>query len=489
MDSIEAYSIYEERETLRQPCVLYKEYNGFWSPISALYWSTSSRILVSRHPFSCIEEIISQYCPQCLSRYTEAELRTSNRCPACFQCPCCWGVLSRGADANGTTLTCTGCGWIHATVKTIVSPSSDGIFNDILKSLKEEEASNWTSQLPRVDSKTNTRWKMTDLESSLQSKSLTPQNLKAAPRDTEIQSCNSAKSDQELTTLTQRINQPGSQPVMMADLVPSGFRLRSKRTLRCRKDVEEGKMSILVQPKLFPLEGDSSQKLQRGKWFVKDSSATHEILSITITKLPDLQVINGQQVAYFCLTITNPKDYTVRVKIAKGGYPSICTSIISSVPDSTVRRPFSCATCALQLNSTEEITFDLGAFEDELLRDDDDDDVDDKSFISLKSSENAVKELSTRGWSCSVSHNVALLVVGVKYLQLHPSHSAESSAQPESESELESELESRIVGCKVYALPLTVSTESLEVAEKDRAKSSIKFDTIIACPTVPPTHS
>ena len=485
MDSIEAHSIFEEREILRQPCVLYKEYNGFWSPISALYWSTSSRILVSRHPFSCIEEIISQYCPQCLSRYMDSELRTSNKCPACFQCPCCSGVLSRGADVNVATLTCTGCGWAHTKVNVIVGPTSDGIFNDILKSLKVDEARNWTSQIPRAISNTSTRWKMTDLESSLQAKSSIPLNLKAVPCDTGIQSSNDAKSDQEFTSLTQRLTQPGSQPVMVADLEPTGFRLRSKKTLRCRRDVEEGKMSILVQPKLFPLEGDSSQKLQRGKWFVKDSSATHEVPSIIITKLPNLQVVSEQQdqVSYLYLTITNPKDYKVRVKISKGEYPSGFASATPSVPDSTVRRPFSCATCELQINSTDDIVFDLGEFEDELLRDDEDDDVDDKSVISTKSSDNATTELTSRGWSCSVSHNFAHLVLGVKYMQSHSSRNAQSTLLSESESE------SAIVGSKVCVVPLTVSTEALEVAEKDRAKSSITFETIIACPTLFPMHS
>jgi hypothetical protein len=484
MDFMAAHSIYEEREILRQPCVLYKEYNGFWSPISALYWSTSSRILVSRHPFSCIEEIISQYCPQCLSRYMEAELRTSNRCPACFQCPCCLGVLSRGANADGTTFTCTCCGWVHTKVNVIASPTSDGIFNDILKSLKEEEASNWTSQVPRVNSNSSTRWKMTDLESSLQSKSSIPRNLKAAQCDTEIQSYNNVKSDQEFTSLIQRLAHPGSQPVMVVDLEPTGFRLRSKRTLRCRRDVEEGKMSILVQPKLFPLEGDSSQKLQRGKWFVKDSSATHEVLSIIITKLPNLQVISGQQgqVSYFYLTITNPKDYKVRVKIAKSEYPSSSTT---TTPDSTVRRPFSCATCELQLKNTEDISFNLGAFEDELLRDDEDDDVDDKSVNSAKSSENAKTELLSRGWSYSVSHNVGHLVLCVEYMQLHVGTITESTSVSESKSESES----GIVGSKVYALPLIIMTEALEVAEKDRVKYDMTFEAIIACPTVSPIHS
>jgi hypothetical protein len=104
----------------------------------------------------------------------------------------------------------------------------------------------------------------------------------------------------------------------------------TKRTLRCRSDVENGKMSILVQPKSFPLEGDSSLKIQRGKWWVKDSSAVHEVPAIVVTKLP---VFNGfaessnsrvvertdedfNNYSVLHLKVINPKDTDIQIALS-----------------------------------------------------------------------------------------------------------------------------------------------------------------------------
>ena len=51
----------------------------------------------------------------------------------------------------------------------------------------------------------------------------------------------------------------GTASVLASNLLPSRVRLKTRRTLRCRRDVEEGKLSILLQPKTLPLEGDSSK--------------------------------------------------------------------------------------------------------------------------------------------------------------------------------------------------------------------------------------
>jgi hypothetical protein len=69
--------------------------------------------------------------------------------------------------------------------------------------------------------------------------------------------------------------------VMAEQLLPQRTYLRAKKMLRCRRDVKQGKMSILIQPKTFPLEGDSSHKLHQGKWFLKDSSGKLYTASLT----------------------------------------------------------------------------------------------------------------------------------------------------------------------------------------------------------------
>ena len=461
MISSEAYGIYEEREELHQPCVLYKDYSGFWSPIAALYWSTSSRVLVSRHPYSCIEEIISQYCPQCLSRYMDDEVKTSqNRCPVCYQCPQCMGVLCRVTDVNkGTTFTCSRCDWKKIKADIPASINIDNTFNLILKTLRDGDIGH--NHQPSVQkSSSSVRWKLADLESSLQSKSVVPERVHRTKSEVEVPNTIVAISGEELTTMAQRLAQPGLQPELLLNLEPIRFRLRTKRTIRCRRDVEEGKMSILAQPKLFPLEGDSSQKLQRGKWFVKDSSAVHEVPGIVIIKLPDCQAIRQQELAFIHLTITNPKDTPLKVTLSS--HPS---SSSSSVQDRTARcPPFSCGTRNLVTSKAEDISFELGAFEDELLRDDDDDGVDDGSTNSMKSVASTSVEQSTKGWSCSVIHNVAHIIVSVSLV--HDDVAGKDGSK----------------GKCIYVLPLTVTTESEDNSGKKSTTMSLCNETMIAFP-------
>ena len=96
--------------------VQYRDYNGFWTELSSLYWSTSSNFLVSRHPLSSNEEVISIYCPQCLTRFMEEEaLISKGKCPSCLQCPCCSSVivLSEVLDSTPKQLEmiCRYCDW------------------------------------------------------------------------------------------------------------------------------------------------------------------------------------------------------------------------------------------------------------------------------------------------------------------------------------------------------------------------------------------
>ena len=457
MESREAYGIYEERGELHQPCVLYKDYSGFWSPVAALYWSTSSRLLVSRHPYSCIEEIISQYCPQCLSRYMDDEVKTSqNRCPVCYQCPRCLGVLCRVTDsAKKTTFSCSRCEWQKVKADLSVSMNIDPTFNLILKTLRDGDISHGHQQhIQKISS--SVRWKLADLESSLQSKSIVPERVHKTVSGAEVPNTIVAISDEELTTMAQRLAQPGLQPELLINLEPIRFHLRTKRTIRCRRDVEEGKMSILAQPKMFHLEGDSSQKLQRGKWFVKDSSAVHEVPAIVIIKLPDCQAISHQELAFIHLTITNPKDAPLKVTMS--------SKSLSSTSHNPSSRPFSCSTRNLVTSRKEDIFFELGAFEDELLRDDDDDVIDDGSINSMKSVASTAVEQSTKGWSCSVIHNVAHLIISIVL--------ASDDVADKDEN----------MGKNVFVLPLTMTTESEDITVKSLTKVSLCYETMIAFP-------
>jgi dynactin-4 len=75
--------------------VLCRDYNNIWCPLSELYWAAKSSQLVSRHPLSSLQEVISIYCPQCLARYSEDEASSSlGCCTVCKQCPHCRGTLA-----------------------------------------------------------------------------------------------------------------------------------------------------------------------------------------------------------------------------------------------------------------------------------------------------------------------------------------------------------------------------------------------------------
>lgn len=249
------YGIYEERKDLSEPCVLFKDYNGFWSNICDLYWSTSSRILVSRHPFSCIEEIISQYCPQCLSRYMDDEIRAyKSRCPSCYECPSCSGVLSHSGTDDTRIFLCSGCGWQFSggTDSEDMSSNTKDTFQCLLKSLKTVDLDIISSQLENK-SDMSKRWKLVDLEASLLLRSSPLKSKGIQGKNVRVSTSSEIKSSRDLNFLSERLSSPRLQQPFTKNLLPLRIRLRSKRTLRCRKDVEEGKMSILVQPKLFPL--------------------------------------------------------------------------------------------------------------------------------------------------------------------------------------------------------------------------------------------
>ncbi|CAM9777942.1 unnamed protein product, partial [Ectocarpus sp. 6 AP-2014] len=74
--------------------VLYGDYNGYLRPLSLMYFSLDSRCLVADHPRSVQEEVESHFCPHCTSFFrTPDAMSTENRCPHCFECPCCRCVL------------------------------------------------------------------------------------------------------------------------------------------------------------------------------------------------------------------------------------------------------------------------------------------------------------------------------------------------------------------------------------------------------------
>ncbi len=102
--------------------VVLPDYQGWWAPLTHLFYSSTSRCLASAHPSSTREEIESYYCPSCLGYLAEAEAAAAgHRCPRCFDCPRCppggaaalvvVPAAGAGGGKGGWELRCGFCGW------------------------------------------------------------------------------------------------------------------------------------------------------------------------------------------------------------------------------------------------------------------------------------------------------------------------------------------------------------------------------------------
>ena len=367
------------------PVVMYDDYNGIFAPLAELYWSSSSGVLVSRHPSSSVEEVISMYCPHCLTRYMEEEaINYQGRCPVCFQCPQCANVLVtaaiavNGEEGSKAALTCSAC---HYRCGLAIGADKQDIDAIILE--KERESLAGEAFLK--------------IQSHLQQRNADAPSLLPPPPHPPIPAADLPESplpstETELLDIRQRTRTGWTQPLSLSDCVPPRVKLRSKRTRRCRLDVESSKMSIIAQPKTFPLEGDSSLKIQRGKWWVKDSSAIHEVPRLVITKLPLGGKNEDEGVLH--LELTNPKDIPVTVTLA-------CA-----------------ASSPLQVaGNAAPLEIVLGPYEDELLREGgsgaDEVSAEDK-LVALLATDPAV---IGSGWVVALAFNSAALAVPLRLEQ------------------------------------------------------------------------
>lgn len=201
--------------------------------------------------------------------------------------------------------------------------------------------------------------------------------------------------------------------------------------------------------------------------------------TIVITKLPDYRAIQNEEIAYLHLKITNPKDFKMKISITSNSSTGSRIGCDSKSGDDYPKQspfklengsrydPFSLESRRLQLITPEVISLNVGAFEDELLRDDDDDG--DGDLVSVNSNDSTgPKLLSEEGWSCTVSHNVAHLILGLKIFPIWD----EGVISSNKESDLIAIREKISNSC---FLPLTIATEYGEELKENSFQSIVAF--------------
>ena len=362
--------------TLDAPKVLYCDLEGFWEPLSLLYFSLSNRHLVSRHKESSMEEILSHYCPACITRFMEDEVTLHrDQCPSCKECPICFSTLSVITLDAKAYFECEYCTW-RSTFSASDAPSLHQVVSKMYQSRShEEEFSALLSSYELVKKKAPTlikgrpkgeTWKLSDIEKIVEekskSKTFSPyaeSRLYRTMKPTNSTDISSIRQLDLLPSLEQTMRYANFQPRTTSELLPIPVRLNVKRMVRCRKDVLDGSLSIMLQPKTFPLEGDSSHKLQKGKWWVKNSCASVEIPSIIIRKSPDTAALRKGMSGYLHLLIENPRESNITIRLSPGTKEDHSLAL---------RRPFPYSRQSWLSTTPKEHTLSLEAKEDELLK-------------------------------------------------------------------------------------------------------------------------
>lgn len=217
--------------------------------------------------------------------------------------------------------------------------------------------------------------------------------------------------------------------------MPNRVGLRTKRVVRCKRDLELNKPNILVQQKPLPLEGDSSMKVYRGKWWVKDNSAIHFVPSLLLTRLPSAQdLLMGTEFptsasagrGMACqwpgcrleLCLSNPRDVAMTVSI------QVLPTPTNQSHDKYA--PFHCLTVPLTASgcTADEpvVTASLAAYEDELLReaaeDEDDELVIFKAFESQLEEKKRESKAIEDAWLAASLHNTVRVSIPLQRLDL-----------------------------------------------------------------------
>ena len=377
--------------------VLLCDVNGWWDRLERMFISNSG--LVSRNPESCLEEIISYYCPQCLNRYMEDEVNSyRNHCPNCFTCPICECVVSDNSNENDQDdeikfkFKCNYCSW-KGGVKNDAEELQKKAFKELLLSYQEEDAllrnpkRVHTQHLRKQQRDHEGSWRCADIEEAIKIKTSLSFKHKN-PQDNSVlyNYLNKTIEDNNHNNNILTWSEPG---------IANGVLLRTKRTLRSRKEFDQGKMSILVQPKAFPLEGDSSMNLQRGRWFIKDTSAFYSIPRLEVINNNKTNDLNDKDNNKLSLYISNPLEDDILVRLESRTGTTWGGSLKKDDTDTDVKGNHQYLShlkvsngkevnrASILTDSSSSPTIPLKGYEDPLLRDNIGGCVHDQDFIDI----------------------------------------------------------------------------------------------------------
>lgn len=418
---------------LNKPSVLFEDrYAKVWIPLSELYFSASSSMIVSKHPLSVLREAVNHYCPQCLKRYLDEDVNTfKSKCPSCLSCPLCFCILPK--PQNGS-LTCGFCRW-NSQIAGLEGEDSRDFEFAVIENDRDSSAARAFDAVVEFEN-----------GSTIEKLSVPISNFLSNQRPTDISTDEQDATPESIfSSLEQRTKSIQPSSPFISDLFPCQVPLRSRFTLRCRKDMLEGNLNLLIQPKPLPLEGDSSMLQNRGKWFVKDASAVHVLPSIIITRLPKLaQLLRGERSLLQFMVLNPRSDSSMNLTFQLGQHSLKQGGITHE--SAIVTDYFD----VIQINtlfgdSSSSFTVSLEPYEDELLRDED---SDERAAVSAAGGSDSGASV-LEAWQAFVSHDTATIFAPI-FLQSREMVPTTNSAPPSAQT--------------VCELPLTITVATVNTS-------------------------
>ncbi|KAF0367595.1 dynactin p62 [Gigaspora margarita] len=312
-------------------------------PISKLYFCDDCHQI--RCPRCVQEEIVCYYCPNCLFEVPTASVKSErNRCARnCFQCPICQNTLTvvasteppppqPSASSNSSTSTTSGapyylscgvCRWDSQEIG-MTFEKATGLALQLQKTEDERpDVKEFDHLKDHFEKHLRLSAPSTTLPSSLlsipgissfsnryggggfthpqqKSDDVAKYNntIKIENDDNLVHDLVQLKDVNQITTLTQRMNQLSDQPYKVERLQPQRIHLRTKRVKRCRSC-----RHILIKPE---------QKAQATRFKIKLVALNH-IPKLTITSLPKLFLNQSTEII---LKFSNPLYEEIIVDLA-----------------------------------------------------------------------------------------------------------------------------------------------------------------------------